>query len=67
MNRSIGSSLSRRGLGRLLAAAPLGAKGAKPAEPSPAEQARERRSANRAQMKAVELPREVEPSFRFEP
>lgn len=67
MNRAETTRFSRRSLGRLLAAAPVAAQGTDQAKSGPAEQARARRSANSAQLRTVELPRETEPSFRFEP
>lgn len=66
-----GSRLSRRGLATLLAAAPASTavvrqQGATEVK-TPAVEAREALEGHRTRLKAVKLPREVGPAFRFEP
>ncbi len=71
MKSSRGNLLSRRGLAALIASAPAAASAVRqqpaPEGKSAAAEARAAHEGNRARLKAVKLPREVEPSFRFEP
>ena len=61
------TTVTRRGLGALLAGAAGAAKAAQDPPKSPADEARESRANDRRRLKAVQIAREVEPSFRFEP
>ena len=61
------AKVTRRGLGALLAGAAGAAKAAQDQPKTPADEARESRASDRRRIKAVEIAREVEPSFRFEP
>lgn len=71
MKSSRGNLLSRRGLAALIASAPAAAGAVRqqsaPEGKSAAAEARAAQEGNRARLKAVKLPREVAPSFRFEP
>lgn len=73
MKRPSGTLLSRRGLAALIASAPAAAGAAREpqtgaaAASGPAADALAALEANRARLKSFNLPREVEPSFRFEP
>lgn len=67
MKSTSSKALSRRGLGSLLIAAPMAAKASQPQKQSPSIDASQARSTNSARLKSVVLPRETEPSFRFEP
>jgi len=59
--------ISRRGLGSLLVASPVAAQAVQERSQKAIEDARQARSAQSAQLKSVQLAREIEPSFRFEP
>jgi hypothetical protein len=67
MRSTSDKALSRRGLGSLLVAAPMAAKAVQPPKQSASSDASQARSTNSARLKSVVLPRETEPSFRFEP
>ena len=73
MKPSGGRLLSRRGLAALIASAPAAAGAVRVSQLAPADKpgaasdALAALSANRARLKKFELPREVEPAFRFEP
>ncbi len=61
------STLTRRGLGALLVAAPVAATAVQGEQKPPLDEARESYASNLKRLKSVRLAREVEPSFRFEP